>query len=307
MKISFVVACILILLPFKSVFAQTIPITANESVSPTSHPYILQGDTNSDCSVDGIDFSTMMNHYSSSTQNGVVDGDFDASGQVDGVDFIIWLSSYGLTCDTLDRIPTPIPAEHELDISVCDPANGPFSATIDNPYNPFPVDQVSVFESPDGERVTVTVLPQIERVAGVDTRVVQEYETVNDELEEISQNFFTQAPDGTVCYYGENVTEYSGGLAIAHDGTWRAGGSNKPGIQMPAHPEVDQSYLQEYAPGIAVDRAHHFAFEDSYTVPLGTFHNVLLVDENPLSTKRYAPGIGVIFDDDAVLVSQTNP
>jgi len=276
-----------------------------ESITPTTQS-ILIGDANNDCQVDGIDFSTWLGHYNMNTPNGVRDGDFDTNGKVDGVDFVNWISSYGLTCDTIGALPTPPFQGNELDISVCEPTKNtqPFSANITNPYNPFWVGQVSVFESPDGERVRVTVLPGTERIDGIDARIVEEYETVNGQLEEISNNYFAQASDGTVCYFGEYVTEYSGGQPVAHEGTWRAGGPNKPGIQMPAHPVMNQAYLQEYAPGIAVDWAHHFAFEDSYAVPFGTFHNVLLVDENPLSTKRYAPGVGMIFDDDAVLVSQ---
>jgi hypothetical protein len=189
----------------------------------------------------------------------------------------------------------------ELNISVCDPAHGPFSLTIDNPFLPFPVGMVQVLED-SSHTVQMSVLNQTEIVAGISTRVVEEREWENGRLAEVARNFFVQAPDGTVCYYGEDVDEYWDGKIVAHGGAWRAGvGQNKPGIIMPAHPSVGQTYQQELAPAVANDRAEHVAMEGSYTTPAGTFHDVLLVNEKPSSTKRYARGIGLIFDAGAQL------
>jgi hypothetical protein len=191
----------------------------------------------------------------------------------------------------------------ELNIAVCDPAQGPFSLTIDNPFLPFPVGMVHVLED-SLQKVQLSVLNQTELVAGITTRVVEEREWQNGQLAEVARNFFVQAPDGTVCYYGEDVDAYRDGKLVAHGGAWRAGvGQNKPGIIMPAHPSVGQAYQQELAPAVANDRAEHVAMEGSYTTPAGTFHDVLLVNEQPSSTKRYARGIGLIFDAGAQLTT----
>jgi hypothetical protein len=184
----------------------------------------------------------------------------------------------------------------ELDIAVCDPAHGPFSLTINNPFLPLSVGMLHVLED-SSDKVQISVLNQTERVAGITTRVVEEREWKNGTLVEVARNFFAQAPDGTVCYYGEDVDEYQGGQIVGHAGAWRAEGQNHPGIIMPAHPSVGQTYQQEKAPGVANDRAQHMAIGESYTTPAGTFHDVLLVNENPSSSKRYARGIGLIFDD----------
>jgi hypothetical protein len=134
------------------------------------------------------------------------------------------------------------------------------------------------------------------------TRVVEEREWENGVLAEVSRNFFVKAPDGTVCYYGETVDDYKNGKIVGHGGAWRAGvGQNKPGIIMPAQPAVGQIYQQEVAPGVAEDKAEHWAIEESYTTPAGTFQDVLLVYETPPSTKRYVKDIGLIFDDGMVL------
>ncbi len=189
-----------------------------------------------------------------------------------------------------------------LDISVCDPANGPFSLTIDNEFFPLPVGMVQVLED-STSKVQISVLDQTETVAGVVTRVVEEREWENGVLAEVSHNFFVQAPDGSVCYYGEEVDDYKDGKLVGHGGARRAGiGQNKPGIIMPARPAVGQIYQQEIAPGVAMDQAEHVAMGQSFTTPAGTFHNVLLVRETPASTKRYQQGIGLIFDDGMVLV-----
>lgn len=201
----------------------------------------------------------------------------------------------------------PAPATKELDVSVCDPATGgPFTLAIDNPYYPLEVGSVHVVEDPK-EKVQITVLDETEEVAGVTTRVVEEREWIYGEIAEISRNFYVQTKDGTVCYYGEDVDDYTDGVVVSHSGTWRAGENNAvPGIIMPANPQVGQRYKQETVPEIADDQAEHVAFEPSFITPAGTFKDVLLVKEHmtyetPDSFKRYHRGIGLIFDDGMVL------
>ncbi|OGK08329.1 hypothetical protein A2767_07470 [Candidatus Roizmanbacteria bacterium RIFCSPHIGHO2_01_FULL_35_10] len=189
----------------------------------------------------------------------------------------------------------------DLDISVCDPTSGPFSSNIDNPFFSYPEGKVSILES-ESSKVQITSLNKIEVVAGVETRVIEEREWSDGNLKEISLNYFTQASDGTICYFGEIVDIYENGQITSHEGSWRAGeGQNKPGIMMPAIPVAGQSYQQEIAPGVAFDRAEHLSLGETFTTPAGKFENVLLVKETPDSTKRYAEGIGLIFDDGDVL------
>lgn len=204
-----------------------------------------------------------------------------------------------------------------LDISVCDPENGPFSLTIDNPYFPLVVGQKSVF---DGEEdgvplhLEITVLDETEDVAGVTTRVVEERELEDDVLVEISRNFFAQAPDGTVCYFGEEVDIYddTGTTVESHEGAWVADGAdNRPGIIMPSEDaiELNVEYDQESAPGVAEDHAKIVAIGESVTVPAGTFDETIHTEEtSPLepgsvSEKSYAKGVGLLEDGDLKLTS----
>jgi hypothetical protein len=200
-----------------------------------------------------------------------------------------------------------------LDISVCDPANGPFSLTIDNEFFPLEVGTVLVLEGDeDGAlvRVEFEVLDETEEIAGVTTRVVQERETEDGMLVEISRNFFAQAPDGTVCYFGEDVDIYGeDGGVVDHEGAWRAGADGAlAGIQMPAAPEVGMKYYQEYAPSVAQDMGEITAMGEHLSVPAGEFDDTLEVTEtSPLdsgsSLKIYVSGIGMAVDESITLRS----
>lgn len=194
----------------------------------------------------------------------------------------------------------------ELDIGICDPTAGPFSTTITNPYFPLPVGaiwELSGVANGVKEDLRITVLKKTERVAGITTLVMEERHQEDGELVEVSRNFFVQAPDGTVCYYGEDVDIYEDGQVVSHEGAWRAGVNGAlPGILMPANPQVGMTYYQEFAPGVAEDRAEIVSIGKTATVPAGTFRNTLETNETTalepgdLSVKRYAPGVGLIFD-----------
>jgi hypothetical protein len=196
--------------------------------------------------------------------------------------------------------------ENLMDISVCDPASAEFTLDIDNPYFPLVPGAQTVLEgegSSGRELVRISVLDETESVAGVETRVVEEYEAIDGRIAEVSRNYFAQTVDGTVCYFGEDVDIYdSDGNVSSHGGAWRAdGSSNIPGIFMPAAPEIDQAFQQEIAPGIAEDQAKVVSLGDVTEVPAGTYEDTAtLVDRNPLDgsqdEKVYASGIGLIVD-----------
>jgi hypothetical protein len=206
--------------------------------------------------------------------------------------------------------------ENLMGVGVCDPTASTFVEEIDNPFFPLPVGHRVVLE---GEQsglnvlVRMTVLDETETVAGVETRVVEEYEAENGKVVEISRNFFAQTGDGTVCYFGETVDEYDGsGAVTSHSGAWRADGERfLPGIFMPASLTVGQAFRQEIAPGIAEDQSKVVALGESTQVPAGTFTDTAtLLDRNPLGggedTKVYARGIGLIVDEAARLTDYSS-
>lgn len=200
--------------------------------------------------------------------------------------------------------------ENLMSLDVCSPDGGSFSTQIDNPFLPFPVGHRLVLEGDESGHllVRITVLDEIETVAGVDTRVVEEYEAIDGRVVEISRNFFAQASDGTVCYFGEDVDIFDEeGNVSSHSGAWRADGDRfMPGIFMPAEPEPEQAFQQEVAPGVAEDQSKVVSLGEVVEAPAGTFEDtVSLLDRNPLDgsedTKIYARGIGLIVDESARL------
>jgi hypothetical protein len=171
----------------------------------------------------------------------------------------------------------------------------------------------TVLESEDA-RLTVTVLDETKEIDGVTTRVVEEREEEAGELVEVSRNFFAiDADTGDVFYFGEEVDMYENGEISSHDGAWLAGeNGNQPGLIMPANPEVGMKYYQEIAPDVAMDRAEVVKTDAVFESPAGSFENALVTEEStPLEPgvteyKTYAPGIGMVQDEDLVLVSHGN-
>lgn len=203
-----------------------------------------------------------------------------------------------------------------MDIGVCDPATAEFTLRIDNPFFPLPVGRQIVLEGSEffftDVLVRITVLDDVETVAGVETRVVEEYEAKDGQVVEVSRNYFAQTADGTVCYFGEEVDIYDGdGNVTSHGGAWRADGTtNIPGIFMPSDLEVGQAFPQEIAPGVAEDQAKVIALGEVVEVPAGTFDDTAtLLDRNPLDgsedEKVYASGVGLIVDGSARMTGFT--
>ena len=155
------------------------------------------------------------------------------------------------------------------------------------------------------EFVVISVLDEIEVVNGVKTRVIEEREYENGRLAEISRNFFAMAKETKdVFYFGEDVDYYEDGKITGHGGQWRAGeGDARAGLYMPGSPVVGMRYYMEFAPGAAMDRAEIFDVDATVETPKGTFSQSLIITESsPLepddeSYKRYAPDVGMIFDD----------
>ncbi|MGQ0654507.1 MAG: TapB family protein [Betaproteobacteria bacterium] len=160
------------------------------------------------------------------------------------------------------------------------------------------------------KRLEITVLAETRQVAGVATRVVEEKEWKNGELYEISRNYFAlceQTKD--VFYFGEDVDYYEKGRVVKHDGSWLAGvKGNKPGLMMPGAPKAKQRYYQEIAPGVAMDRAEIVSLNETCSTPAGTFQRCLKIKEGSAMNifakeyKYYAPGIGLVQDEDLRLV-----
>lgn len=186
-----------------------------------------------------------------------------------------------------------------LDPEICSP-DGEFTLESTNPYFPMEVGKRWVLEG-GSERVEITVLDETETVAGVTTRVIEEREWEDGRQKEVSRNFFAQASDGTVCYFGEEVEPA--------EGVWRADApGSRPGIIMPADPRPGMRFQMEVAPGEAVDEGLVLEVGRATEVPAGTFtETIVILEVNPLEDeeepKVFAAGVGLLVDEDLELVS----
>jgi hypothetical protein len=158
-------------------------------------------------------------------------------------------------------------------------------------------------------QLTITVLNETRAINGTTTRVVEERLETASLPAEIALNFFAIDPGtGDVFYFGEEVDEYSAGVLTGHPGAWTATGNNRPGLIMPGSPVVGMRYYQEVAPGIAQDRAEVLSLSETCVTPAGEFAACLVTKESSaiesaVEQKSYAPGIGLVQDQDLRLVS----
>jgi hypothetical protein len=165
----------------------------------------------------------------------------------------------------------------------------------------------------DGEdiHVEITVLPDTEMVNNVQTRVVEEREWIDDELAEVSRNFFARCKEtNSVFYFGEDVDIYEDGEIVGHEGEWRAGVAGaEPGIIMPGTILVGSRYFNEIAPGVALDQVEHIAVDVDVVTEAGEFERCLeVLETTPLEpgaedTKVHCPGVGLVIDGPLELIS----
>ena len=160
------------------------------------------------------------------------------------------------------------------------------------------------------EKVTITVLKETKKIRGIETRVVEEREEKNGKLAEVSRNFFAQCKEhGDVFYFGEEVDDYKDGKIAGHSGAWRADEKDsREGILMPGTILLGARFYQEISPK-AMDRAEVLRDDVTMKTPAGTFKNCIKVEETSgldpeeKGYKTYAPGVGLIQDEDLVLTS----
>jgi hypothetical protein len=186
-----------------------------------------------------------------------------------------------------------------------------------NPHFPLEPERQLAYEGED-EELFITVLEETRRITlpiggrprTIRTAIVEEREFEDGEIKEISRNFFAICEKtNDVYYFGEEVDIYEDGEVVRHDGAWLAGQAGAlPGIIMPGTFLLGSRYFQEVAPGVALDRAEHVAEGLSVETEAGDFDGCVEVTETtPLepgseSTKVYCPGVGLVADNDLLLI-----
>ena len=208
------------------------------------------------------------------------------------------------------RIGTAVVAARALDLALCAIRGHDFTTAFTHPFFfPATVGHQLVLEGEeDGEdiRVQITVLRLFQEMGVPSARIIEEREWVDGRLREVSWNYFAQASDGSVCYFGEDVDIYTEN-GIVHDGAWCSESPKQPGIFLPAELAVGTRFQMETAPGIAMDEGR-IVGSGPVTVPYGRFTETLRVREyNPLDGdvgfKVFAHGVGLVIDDQLKLTA----
>lgn len=224
-----------------------------------------------------------------------------------------------LTTSSLGLDPAHAASKKKLDaLEVCD-SDQAFDLDFDNTFFPLPTGQQWILRGEeDGEPLglQITVLDETEALFGgaVTTRVVEECEwsdtdgdgvvDPDEELIEVSVNFFAEPRGGsTVCYFGEEVTEFENGDPVPGSGAWRADDpGNAPGIFMPEDPRPGMTFAQEVAPGVAEDEVKVVGSGPA-NVPAGSFENdetIRFREFNPLDFdkgyKVFGEDVGLLRD-----------
>jgi hypothetical protein len=209
----------------------------------------------------------------------------------------------------------------ELAITVCDPSipKNRFTTEIANPYFPVVVGSRRVLEGEDDEeenmRVEITVPDEAPvDVDGVATRVVEELESEDGVLRQRTRNYYAQAEDGTVCYFGEEVWQIDDGREQYFEAaSWLSDTANRiyPGIVMPAAPVFGMTFQQQVAPGICLDRGEIVGAKDALDTAAGIFDDTLwILETSPLDAsgdgalKVYAKDIGLVADEGLALIER---
>jgi hypothetical protein len=153
-------------------------------------------------------------------------------------------------------------------------------------------------------KVETTLLPEtriIEWIEGqcVETLVSQYVAYLNRRIEEVALDFYAQADDGSVWYFGEDVFNYSDGVVEDLEGTWLAGKEGPAAMIMPADPKVGNAFLPENIPGLVFEEVTVKAVDETVPGPNGPVDGAMVSEElhqdGTFEEKIFAPGYGEFF------------
>ena len=153
-------------------------------------------------------------------------------------------------------------------------------------------------------KIETTLLPETKTVDWSGQRVQalqsQFCAYLNGRITEVAVDLYAQADDGSVWYLGEDVVDYSKGVAATTEGTWRVGLDGPAAMIMPAHPKVGDVYRTENIPGVAFEQVTVQRVGVTVNGPSGPILGAMVgqelhQDEAALEPKTFAPGHGEWF------------
>jgi hypothetical protein len=194
-----------------------------------------------------------------------------------------------------------------------DLATPPFSHPTDVTNPLFPISKLhsAVLNGTiDGKpfHTETTLLPYtraLEWPAGhqVETLVSQYAAFLDGRIQEVALDYYAQADDGSVWYFGEDVFDYNeDGLIAFTTDSWLTGQDGPPAMIMPAHPKVGQAFRTENIPGLVFEQVTVRTVGKTFPGPSGPVDGVMvgeeLHDDGMTSDKVFAPGYGEFLTRD---------
>ncbi|HET7270864.1 MAG TPA: hypothetical protein VFI90_07220 [Rubrobacter sp.] len=155
-------------------------------------------------------------------------------------------------------------------------------------------------------RTEVTLLPETRIIEWqgrrIETLVSQYTAYLDGRIQEVAYDFYAQADDGSVWYFGEDVADFEDGAIVTKEGTWLTGKDGPAAMIMPAHPKVGDVYRTENNPGIAFEEVTVKSVDKTLDGPLGPVKGGLLAEEYHMDgnteDKLFGPGYGEFYTSD---------
>jgi hypothetical protein len=152
-------------------------------------------------------------------------------------------------------------------------------------------------------RTEVTLLPETRIIEWqgqrVETLVSQYTAYLDGRIHEVAFDFYAQADDGSVWYFGEDVFNFKDGVIVDTHGTWIAGKDGPAAMIMPADPKVGDVYRPENIPGFVFEEVTIKSTGKTVAGPLGPVDGAIVVEELHMDgnteDKTFAPGYGEFF------------
>ncbi len=150
------------------------------------------------------------------------------------------------------------------------------------------------------ERVEATLMPDTKVIEWdgnhVETVVRQFIAYSGPRIVEVALDYFAQADDGAVWYFGEDVYNYHDGAVANMEGSWLAGKQGPPGMIMPAQPRAGAVYRPENIPGLVFEEVTVQAVDQTIDGPRGPVKGAITTREHLMEgdfeDKAFAPGYG---------------
>ena len=222
------------------------------------------------------------------------------------------------TCNPSVTTPVPQPTAAQLnaaglsrfpfsgDAGRVDLVAPPFtnSTSVTNPLFPISTLRSAILNGQaDGRplKIETTLLPDtriVEWSPGqcVRTLVSQFVAFEGGRIQEVALDFYAQADDGSVWYFGEDVFNYRRGVVADTAGSWLAGKEGPAAMIMPARPQVGNVNRPENIPGLVFEEVTVKSTGVTVDGPRGPVQGAIVAgelhDDGTREDKYFAPGYG---------------